>query len=393
MHGRSRGRLAGFPAPGPCPPDSRRLLNMTTAAPHLESHALRPWLAADLRDDMSWRHRLSASATAGLEKALTHARVANKSWFEMTPHDFPMGEEARAEIGAAFASTQRGFGLCLLQGFPVQRWSADDCRLALWGIGLHVGVARPQNKMSEVMNDVRDVGASYKVKGGRGYNTNAGLDFHVDSGDVVALLCLHQAPIGGDSLVANSIALRDEVRRRRPDLLRVLQQPIYFSNQGAGDPAKAPIYQCPIFSGDGEPFACRMNRKNVEAAYRDFPDRVPPMSSEQVEALDLLDELMADDRFTYSMKLSQGDLQILNNYVNVHSRTSFEDHDDPARKRHLLRLWLSLPQSQPLPRGSLEFYGDIRPGSVRGGNRGSHITPEFLSYEARQAHALGMTLG
>lgn len=366
---------------------------MTNAVPHLENHVPYPWLAADLRADMSWKHQLSASAIAGLESALAHARATNKSWFQMTSDDFPMGADARGEIGEAFASTQRGYGLCLLQGLPVQRWSADDCRLALWGVGLHVGVARPQNKMSEVMNDVRDVGASYKVKGGRGYNTNAGLDFHVDSGDVVALLCLHQAPIGGDSLVANSIALRDEVRRRRPDLLRVLQQPIYFSHQGAGDPAKAPIYQCPIFSGDGEPFACRMNRKNVEAAYRDFPDQVPPMSSEQVEALDLLDELMADDRFTFSMKLSQGDLQILNNYVNVHSRTSFEDHDDPARKRHLLRLWLSLPQSQPLPRSSLEFYGDVRPGSVRGGNRGSHITPEFLSYEARQAHALGMTLG
>lgn len=364
--------------PAVAPPDD--------AVPHA-------WLAQDLRNDSSWKHRLSTSAIAGLETALAHARAGNKHWFEMTADDFPMGQAARAEIGEAFASTQRGYGACLLQGFPVERWSADDCRLALWGLGLHVGVARPQNKMSEVMNDVRDVGASYKVKGGRGYNTNAGLDFHVDSGDVVALLCLHQAPVGGDSLVASSLALRDEVARRRPDLLQVLEEPFHFSHQDAGDPAKPPFYRCPIFSRRGGPFACRMNRKNVIAAHRDFPDRVPPMSPRQIEALDLLDELMADERFSYSMKLSQGDLQILNNYVTVHSRTSFQDHDDPARKRHLLRLWLSLPNSQTLPRSSLEFYGDIRPGSVRGGNRGSHITPEFLSYEARQARALDMKLG
>lgn len=351
------------------------------------------WLADDLRRDESWKLRLSEAAVAGLEHAVAHARATGKTWFEMTAADFPMGEPARAEIHAAFDSTQRGYGLCLLQGFPVQRWSADDSRLALWGLGLHLGVARPQNKMSEVMNDVRDVGASYKVKGGRGYNTNAGLDFHVDSGDVVALLCLHQARTGGDSLVTNSIALRDEVRRRRPDLLKVLQQPFYFSHQDAGDPSKPPFFRCPIFSADDQPFACRLNRKNVIAAHRDFPEDVPPMTPEQVEALDLLDELMSDPRFAYSMKLSQGDLQVLNNYVNVHSRTSFEDFEDPALKRHLLRLWLSLPQSQPLPPGSLEFYGDIRPGSVRGGNRGSRITPEFLAYEARQAQALGMKLG
>jgi len=356
----------------------------------LSSQAPQAWLADALRRDTSWKHRLSEQTVAGLAHALAHAKATGKTWFEMTAADFPMGDAAYAQTHAAFDSTQRGYGLCLLQGFPVERWSADESRLVLWGMGLHLGVARPQNKMSEVMNDVRDVGASYKVEGGRGYNTNAGLDFHVDSGDIVALLCLHQARTGGDSLVTNSIALRDEMARRRPDLLKVLQQPFYFSHQGAGDPSKPPFFQCPIFSTNGEPFACRLNRKNVIAAHRDFPQDVPPITPQQVEALDLLDALMADPRFAYSMKLSQGDLQILNNYVNVHSRTAFEDHDDPARKRHLLRLWLSLPQSQPLPQGSLEFYGDIRPGSVRGGNRGSHITPEFLAYEERKAQALGM---
>jgi len=330
-------------------------------------------------------------AVENIDLALTHAKTMGKQWFSMTAADFPIGEAVRAEVREAFDATQKDYGLCLLRGFPVERWSADDARLALWGIGLHFGVARPQNKMSDVMNDVRDEGGNYKVKGGRGYNTNAGLDFHVDSGDVVALLCLKQARAGGNSLVTSSIMMRDEVARRRPDLLKVLQQPFYYSHQDAGDPSKPPFYQCPIFGGASEPFACRVNRKNVTAAHRDF-DEVPPQTPQQVEALNLLDELFADPRLAFSMVLQAGDMQILNNYVNVHSRTAFEDFDDPALKRHLLRLWLSLPQSQPLPDGWLEFYGDIRAGAVRGGNRGSHITPEFLAYERRQAHALEMKL-
>jgi len=364
---------------------------MNADTPPTRPTPLRAWLADDLRRDTSWIRVLTPTAVAGVERALQHARQTGLHWFAMTAADFPIGEAARTEIHNAFDATQRDFGLCLLRGFPVERWSADDARLALWGLGLHLGVARPQNKLSDVMNDVRDEGADYKVKGGRGYNTNAGLDFHVDSGDVVALMCLHQARTGGDSLVTSSIAVRDEVARRRPDLLKTLQQPFYFSHQDAGDPSRPPFYRCPIFGGDDEPFACRLNRKNVTAAHRDFAD-VPPATPQQVAALDLLDELLPDPRLAYSMVLQAGDLQILNNYVNVHSRTAFEDFEDPALKRHLLRLWLSLPQSQPLPAGWLEFYGDIRAGAVRGGNRGSRITPEFLAYEARQAQALGMEL-
>jgi hypothetical protein len=108
--------------------------------------------------------------------------------------------------------------------------------------------------------------------------------------------------------------------------------------------------------------------------------------------LDLLDELLPDDKFCYSMELDRGDLQLLNNYVVIHSRTNFEDHDEPERKRHLLRLWLSIPQGQRLPSLWKEYFGAVAAGSVRGGVRGSQMSDEFLAYERRQAANLGMSL-
>ena len=142
--------------------------------------------------------------------------------------------------------------------------------------------------------------------------------------------------------------------------------------------------------GDDPEFFClRANRKNVTAAQRDFPE-VPRLTNAQNELLDLLDVLLPDPRFCYSMQLDRGDLQLLNNYVVIHSRTNFEDHDDPKLKRHLLRLWLSLPQGQRLPPLWKEYFGDIEAGSVRGGVRGSNITDEFLSYEARQTKRRGL---
>lgn len=55
-----------------------------------------------------------------------------------------------------------------------------------------------------------------------------------------------------------------------------------------------------------------------------------------------------------------------------------------------MRLWLSIPGSQPLPPQWAEYWGDSRAGAVRGGVRGSAITEDFLRYEKRQAEIMGM---
>lgn len=351
----------------------------------------RGWTSDDARRDTSWIKRLSAEEVAGFDAALAHAKAAGKPWLAMTANDFPLDDAARNALQDAFAATQGRWGMCLLKGFPVDRWSEEDSKLAYWGIGLHAGVARTQNPASQYMNDVRDEGAAYKAANGRsrGYNTKAGLDFHMDSADVVALLCRRTAKVGGESLVASTIAAAEELGRRRPDLLELLKQSFYHHYQGSQDPLQPPYYACPIIGSDPEHFTMRINRKNIVAAERDFPE-LPRVTPAQWEAIDLLEEIMADPRWCFRMQLEQGDMQLVNNYVIVHSRTPFEDFDEPDRKRHLLRLWLAVPDSQPLPADWAEYFIDTRPGSVRGGLRGAHSTAEFASYEKRQAAALGM---
>jgi hypothetical protein len=136
------------------------------------SHIEKPraWLPKELGQDFSWIHHLSREATLEIEEALQHAKATEKSWLQMTANDFPLKRHAKEAIDRAFAVTQTAYGMCLLKGFPVDRWSVEDARLVNWGIGLNVGVARTQNRASQVMNDVRDEGGDYKVKNGRGYN-------------------------------------------------------------------------------------------------------------------------------------------------------------------------------------------------------------------------------
>lgn len=350
------------------------------------------WLPHDLSAASTWKRQLSTQDIRAIDAALTHAKTLGKPLLAMTRKDFPLPGECSEMLKEAFHSTQGRWGLCLIKGFPVDRWTVDETRLAFWGISLHVGVARPQNRASDVMTDVRDEGASYKVKSGRGYNTNAELDFHMDSCDVVALLCLQTAKRGGESKIFSSIALRQEIERQRPDLIEALREPVYHSYQGSQGPGQPSYFACPILGSDHEDFAFRTNRRNIDAAQTDFPD-APRLTDDQWEALDLMDQLMPDPRLCYSMWLERGDLQLLNNYVVGHSRTGYEDYNEPEKKRHLLRLWLAVPDSQRLPPEWAQFCGNPHAGAVRGGFRGSGITPEFLAYEARQAADMDMVYG
>ena len=349
----------------------------------------RGWLADDLNRDRSWVLYVTEEHIESLNKALRTAKLHNKPLLSWEQDDFPLSESTRDLLSRAIAITQGNWGLCLLKGFPVDQWTEDETRMAYWGMGLYMGVGRPQNRSSDFITDVRDAGGEYTAKGGRGYNTNAELDFHIDSSDIVALLCRRTAKSGGGSKVVSSIALHDEMQRVRPDLLSVLYEPVFHSYQGAQDPSQPEYYRCPVFAQGPDYFCARMNRKNIVAAQRDFPE-VPRLTQSQEQAIALLEDLMASDKLCYTMELERGDMQLLNSYVTLHSRTSYVDHDDPDQKRHLLRLWLAIPGSQYLPESWEEYFVDGRPGAVRGGMRGTGVTEEFLRYERRQADKLGM---
>ena len=93
------------------------------------------------------------------------------------------------------------------------------------------------------------------------------------------------------------------------------------------------------------------------------------MTSVQVEALDYFDQLANDPELHFSMQLQPGDLQFVYNHALLHDRTAFVDWPEPDKRRHLFRLWLSLPDDRQLPDCYRQRYG-----SIEVGNRGGIIT-------------------
>ena len=62
-----------------------------------------------------------------------------------------------------------------------------------------------------------------------------------------------------------------------------------------------------------------------------------------------------------------GDIQLLNNHVCLHSCTAFQDYEEEDRKRHPLRMWMSVPNSRALSPVLGTIFQDQRGGAERVG--------------------------
>jgi hypothetical protein len=305
------------------------------------------WRGPQMARQDDWIVRLEAPDVAELEAALAQARARGIGIPALTRKDFPLPGLA-PKLAAVLAQLESGRGFALLRGLPVERYSKADAALVYWGIGAHFGPAFAQNAQGDMLGHVRDLGADWRSDmKARGYQTRLRLPFHNDSTDVVGLLCLRSAKEGGHSLIVSSTAVHNEVLARRPDLARVLYEPWCVDRRGEESAGQKPWYVTPCFNRhDGRMFV-RYNRTFIESAQR-FPE-VPRLTLLQREALDMMDALCADPALCLDMPFEPGDMQFICNYTVLHSRGDYEDHPEPDRKRHLLRLWLRTPGFASLP--------------------------------------------
>jgi hypothetical protein len=250
-------------------------------------------------------------------------------------------------------------------------------------------VARPQDRHSAFINKVKDTGGQYRSPTGRGYSSNAELDFHVDGSDIVLLSCYNQAQSGGMSMCTSSVKAFETVLQERPDLAEVLVKPFPFSRNGEHQPDEAPWFLAPLVGFEDGRTVCVWNRNRFINATR-IPE-VPPVDPLQREAVGYLDAVVRRPDLMYCMKLEPGDLQLLSNQTALHSRTKFEDYPDEARKRTLFRLWLAMPDSFRLPPGWEHYAGTTEPKTVRGGSKGFQYTEACREFEVAQARDMGMT--
>ena len=324
--------------------DSRQL-NGTAAEP-VKVEQPCAWYGADLQSDNSWIWHLSEAHVRDLDAALQHSKSRNIAEQEVTKEDFPLDAFAVC-LKRLLHELEFGRGFVLMRGLPVERYSNADLRRIYWGIGTHIGTAESQNIKGELIQEIRDYGFDYSKSEHRGSMSAAELRPHCDITDVVGLLCLRTAKQGGASTIRSAMTIYNEVLEKHPEYLPALHRGFHFELDGKG-PTGHPLevtHRIPTFSWHQGYLACRFNQKAIEGG---APKAQAPLTALEQAAVDFVGTAAVRSDIELSMQFQPGDIQWLNNHVILHSRTAYEDHQDPAHKRLLLRLWLNHPGARPL---------------------------------------------
>ena len=310
------------------------------------------WYGQDLSRRSDWVEHLTDAEIVEVQSAILEAKRSNRDLTTISSEEVSL-PTLGPRLQRLLDEVLNGRGFVLIKGLPVERWTKRDATIGFLLIGVHLGNLRMQNAEGHLLGHVRDLGRSSDDPNTRIYQTRERQTHHTDSCDVVGLLCLQTAKSGGLSSLVSSTTIFNEMRKRRPDLLRVLFDPIETDRRGEVPHGSKAYFNIPVFSYAQGLVSAIYQRQYIESARR-F-EGVEPLSSLQIEALDLLDELANDPNLNLMMELQPGDIQLVHNHTILHDRTAFEDYPEPERKRHLLRLWVAPPNARPLP----EIYADV----------------------------------
>jgi len=298
------------------------------------------WKGSELRQRDDWRETLTDADIAELEGAIATAKQTRKPMGDLTKKDFPLPTFSN-KIARWREEVRSGRGFHVLRGIPAERWPQNDTEIFFWCFGQHFGIPGAQNPQADLLGHVRDTGESPDEV--RHYRTNVNINFHCDAADVVGLLCLRRAKRGGQSRIASSISVYNELLRRRPDMIDRLYEPFMMDTKGEGGVRYIPVRPCCFDEGRLRTFY----HTDYFRSALDFGGRLL-LSTEDRALLDLYNDVADSPDFSLDMDLDPGDVQLLSNHTVLHARTDYEDHPEPELKRHLLRLWISLPASAPL---------------------------------------------
>jgi TfdA family taurine catabolism dioxygenase TauD len=308
------------------------------------------WKGSDFSSPSDYWYYLSSETIADLDRALRRIRESGNpsvSAGAFGAEDFPLPSfENDAE--ALREELRFGSGFVVMKGLPIDRYTEREASMIYWGLGAHLGRAIPQTVKGDLLYSVRDEGydlkRDYDSAPVRTSKTTSGLNYHTDSPpmlagytpDIVCLLALQTAKAGGESSILSANTAHNILLDERPDYLDRLYAPYHMDRRAELPPGEAPTLPVPVFAYDGH-LAVRYLRLYITKGHEVAGS---PLTSADTDPLDYLDDVMRRPQLPVNFQMERGDMQFVNNVFILHSRTEYEDHPEPGRKRHYKRLWL-----------------------------------------------------
>lgn len=314
------------------------------------------WLAEDFDVPRSWVHPLTAECQDEIEAGVRKAVAAGKSYTNVGLADFPL-PTTRSMLREVFDDLESGAGFSVIGHFPVERFTYEENLIGYAGVSAHLGTLVDQSYAGAMKADVKDLGLAYG-KDVRGYHSSTMLRFHTDGAVLTGLLCLQKAVEGGLSVLASSGALSNTILAERPDLYAILLEGFHHHRRGEHAPGDNPVSPAPIpvFAFYDGLLHCTYDRnQSLWSAEEGIV-----FSPRQIEAMDYLDSLMARPKYQLHMEMRKGDIQYVNNFTVMHSRTEYRD--SATQKRHLVRYWIDVPHGKRKGLTTRDLY--VRDGSL-----------------------------
>ena len=292
------------------------------------------WTGAEVRARGEFRQRLSDADVAELDAGLAYANATGKATIELTADDLPLPRLA-GRIAAWREELRDGLGFVVITGVPVTRWSQRDAERFFWAFGQHLGTPGLQNPQGDLLGHVTDTGDAAADPLVRLYRTASNINYHCDGADVVGLLCLANSPTGGLSRIASSVTIFNELWQQDPRLAARLFETVRHDRRNEEKPGQSPyaLLQPACFDG------VRLRTFYHSDYFRSVVRHVGALEPEEQALFDAYEGIAERPDIRLDMRFEPGDIQLLSNHTIVHARTAYTDGE---RKRHLLRLWLSL---------------------------------------------------
>ena len=321
-------------------------------------HHAAAWQPGDLSAAASrWQYTLTRADVAELTAALRQVQAKNQIVPQFGKEDFPI-PQLMAKLSPYEQELAHGLGVLYIKGLPVESLSIDEVSVIFWGLGLHFGRPWEQNKRGHLLGDVINEGKAIGDTSARGYQTTATLDMHTDGADVVGLLCVKQAPEGGESQIVSAVAVHNHLARTQPEVLaHLLATEWCIDWRDEEPPNDKPYHRAKIFeTGPTGLITCFSLVPYIFSAqrHREKYSEIPQLTAFDEHVLKVFSAATEDQELVFKYRLEAGDMTFLNNHFHLHGRSHFKDAEDPKQRRHLRRLWLEF-----------DSWEDIRPKAMQ----------------------------
>ena len=289
-------------------------------------------------EDLAWR--LSDAEQEEVLAAVRSATALGKPTRDLLAEDFPLPSLAE-KISAWREQLRSGCGFVVVRGVPVASMSRDEAELFFWCFGLQLGRPGEQNPDGHLLGHVTDTGAAATDSAARLYKTAANIAYHCDAADVVGLLCLNKAKSGGESRIVSSVSVFNALMEREPVLAQRLFEPVLLDIRDREVDSEGSTLPIPPCRYDGHALRTFYHADYFRSVVRHA--EVGELGETEQRLFDCYEAIANEPGMYFDMDLEPGDIQLLSNHSCLHARTEYEDYPEPERRRHLLRLWLSLP--------------------------------------------------